>query len=315
MNTTGEPSNQSLVLNSDSQEIIERVPIPHTSKSRLVISLDSQVLSKIQTCGALAAYAHLESIEPLNYENDSLDIGLVMHEGTAEYYRNKNKTSTNQARAKAIAKIESSGASKPTLTAAQINMMIDSMSQYILKYETEPWAVVKDTNGNPLVEQTFSRTLFQDEDIEIQYVGITDLIVRASESSRNILPVDHKTFGSHYKPAVLSNQFSGYMWATNSANLIVNRIGVKSKLGSFERILVTRTPSLIDEWKRNAIRSVLGHLDDMQANDFRRNYEACTNYGGCRYARLCGADPTHRRYLKANEYKVVPPWNPLEARD
>jgi len=309
MNTTNEPSNQL------PESLSDRVPIPHTSKSRLVISLDSQVLSKIQTCGALAAYAHLDSIEPIDYENDSLDIGLVMHEGLAEFYRHKHNTPTNIAKSKAIAKIEVSSSAKPTLTASKINMMIDALSQYVLKYETEPWVVVKDTNGNPLVEQTFSKTLYQDEDIEIHYIGITDLIVRASEASKSIVPIDHKTYGSHYKPAILSNQFSGYMWATNSSNLIVNRVGVKSKLGSFERVLVTRTPAQTEEWKGNAIRSILSHLDDMQANDFRRNYEACTMYGGCRYLRLCAADPSHRRYLKANEYKIVPPWNPLEARD
>ena len=292
----------------------DQVPIPHTSVSRLVISLDSQVLSKIQTCGQQAAYNHLDNIEPINYENDSLDIGLTMHEGLAEYYRNKHLP-TNIASAKALAKVEVSAMGRPTLRGAQIRMMIDAVAQYIKKYDTESWVVVKDTNGNPLVEQTFSKTLYQDEDIQILYTGITDLIVRAHETSTNLMPVDHKTYGSHYKPAVLSNQFSGYMWATNSPSLIVNRVGVKSKLGSFERILVNRTPAMIEEWKGNAIRAVLAHLDDMQANNFRRNYEACTMYGGCRYLRLCNADPTHRKYLITNEYKVVPPWNPLEARD
>jgi len=308
MTTTSEPSNTS------PESLSLDVPVPHVSTSRLVISLDSQVLSKIQTCGQQAAYNHLENIEPIDYENDSLDIGLVMHEGLAEYYKHKNLP-TNIAQAKALARVETSAMSKPALNGAKIRMMIDAVSQYIRKYETESWIVVKDTNNNPLVEQTFSKTLYQDEDIQVLYTGITDLLVRAHEGSQAIMPVDHKTYGSHYKPAVLSNQFSGYMWATNSANLIVNRVGVKSKLGSFERILVARTPAMIEEWKQNAIRAVLSHLDDMQANNFRRNYEACTMYGGCRYLRLCNADPSHRKYLKANEYKVVPPWNPLEARD
>src|SRR6185436_10325861 len=136
-----------------------------------------------------------------------------------------------------------------------------------------------------------------------------------AENIKLIMPVDHKTYGSYYKTAVLSNQFSGYMWATNSPNLIVNRIGVRGKLGNFERVVVGRTELQIEEWKRNATRAILSHLDDLRNGDFRRNYEACQNYGGCRYLRLCAADPTHRKYLISTEYKVTPAWNPLEARD
>lgn len=284
-------------------------------KSKLTIALDSQILAKIQTCGQYAAYAHIDSIEPVEYAGESLELGLLMHEMLAEYYRYKDTDPTNIVMAKALAKGESFAASRPQINAKLINDCADAFGQYVRKYQAESWQVIRDSNNNPLVEQTFTKTLYEDEDLRILYIGITDLLVRPADGQSVMLPVDHKTFSGYYKAAVLSNQFSGYMWATNAKNLIVNRIGVRGKLGNFERIVVSRTPAQIEEWKRNAIRSVLAHLDDMHTGDFRRNYEACTMYGGCRYARLCGADPTHRKYIIETEYKYVTPWDPITARE
>ena len=297
------------------ENVSQSSPASIVPQAKLTIALDSQILAKIQTCGQYAAYAHINSIEPVEYAGESLEFGLLMHEMLAEYYRFKHAEPTNIVTAKALARGEAFAASRPAITRNMINGCADAFGQYVRKYVGESWEVVKDMNGNPLVEQTFTKTLFEDEDIRILYIGITDLIVKAASDQQVMLPVDHKTFGGYYKAAVLSNQFSGYIWATNAKNLIVNRIGVRGKLGNFERIVVSRTPAQIEEWKQNAIRSVLAHLDDMQSGNFRRNYEACTMYGGCRYARLCGADPTHRKYLIESEYKYVTPWDPISARD
>jgi len=307
MTNTTELSNQSRVSISEL--------VPDKDKAKLVISLDSQILSKIQTCGQQAAYAHINSIEPVDYTAEALEVGLLMHEMLAEYYRYKHAEPTNIVTAKALSRGEAFAATRPGITHPMMNECADAFGQYVRKYINETWEVIRDTNGNPLVEQTFTKTLFEDEDIKILYIGITDLIVKASSDQQIMLPVDHKTFGSYYKAAILSNQFSGYIWATNAKNLIVNRVGVRSKLGNFERVVVSRTPAQTEEWKRNAIRSVLAHLDDMFTGDFRRNYEACTMYGGCRFARLCGADPSHRKYLIESEYKYVEPWDPITARE
>lgn len=282
---------------------------------KLTIALDSQILAKIQTCGQYAAYAHIDSIEPVEYNGESLEMGLLMHEMLAEYYRNKGTEPGNIVAAKSIAKGESFAASRPAITHKMVNDACDAFGQYVRKYVAETWEVVRDMNGNPLVEQTFTKKLYEDEDIQVLYIGITDLIVKPASDQQVMLPVDHKTFGGYYKAAVLSNQFSGYIWACNAKNLIVNRIGVRGKAGNFERIVVSRTPAQLEEWKANAIRSILAHLDDMHSKNFRRNYEACTMYGGCRYARLCGADPSHRKYLIESEYKYVTPWDPITARE
>jgi len=285
------------------------------NRAKLTIALDSQILAKIQTCGQYAAYAHIDSIEPQEYNGESLEMGLLMHEMLAEYYRSKGTAPGNIVAAQALARGESFAASRPAIHHKMVNDAADAFGQYVRKYTAETWEVVRDMNGNPLVEQTFTKTLFEDEDIRVLYIGITDLIVKPASDQQVMLPVDHKTFGGYYKAAVLSNQFSGYMWACNAKNLIVNRIGVRGKAGNFERIVVSRTPAQLEEWKANAIRSILAHLDDMQSKNFRRNYEACTMYGGCRYARLCGADPSHRKYLIESEYKYVTPWDPISARD
>jgi hypothetical protein len=283
---------------------------PSTStngKEKLVISIDSQVLAGIQTCNQQAAYRFIDSIEPRDYSMESIQLGLVLHEAMAEHYSTFHKLPSNILRNNVATRMESYAAAKTMLSHSQVNALIDIYRQYQAKYITEDWVVERDTNDNPLVESTFAKTLYEDAEIHILYTGITDLVLRKPYQ----VPVDHKSFGTYFKPAIMSNQFHGYMWALNSRNLIINRIGVKSKTGTFERIVVTKPLSLIEEWKNDAIRDILRHLDMMHEGNFRRNREACGMYGGCRFINLCSAEPSHRSYLIANNYQVVPVWNPL----
>jgi hypothetical protein len=278
-----------------------------TQTDKLVISIDSQVLAGIQTCNQQAAYRFIDSIEPRDYGMESLELGLIIHEGLAEHYAHFHNTPANVLRGNVAARMEAYAAAKTSLSRTQVNACIDIYSAYTAKYITDNWVVARDTNNNPLVESTFAKTLYEDDEIHILYTGITDLVL----SSPYICPVDHKSWGSYFKPAIMSNQFHGYMWALNSKNLIINRIGVKGNTGKFERIVVTKSPEVIQEWKDDAVRDILRHLDMMHEGKFRRNREACGMYGGCRYITLCSAEPSHRKYLKEANYTVVPIWNPL----
>jgi hypothetical protein len=274
---------------------------------KLVISIDSQVLAAIQTCNQQAKYRFIDSIEPYDYESDSLEIGLVMHEGLAEHYEKMHLVPANILRQHVVARMEAYAGAKTSMTGSQINAIVDIYGQYAAKYTADDWQVARDTNNNPLVESTFAKTLYEDDEIHILYTGITDLVLKQPY----IVPVDHKTWGSYFKPALMSNQFHGYMWALNSRNLIINRIGVKGNTGKFERIVVSKPDEVIEEWKEDAIRDILRHLDQMHEGKFRRNREACGMYGGCRFIKLCSAQPSHRDYLIKTNYKMVPMWNPL----
>lgn len=305
--TPDEPSAKEST-DSETNSIFDSIPDPNPEQ-KLIISLDSRVLSKIQTCNQQAAYRFIDNIEPVEYDGESFALGLVMHEGLAEHYEHKHRLPYNLVKVQAMSRMESYAVAKTSLSRPQINSLIDIYNQYTKKYEDESWIVLKDSNGNPVVEKTFAKKLFENEYLIILYTGVTDLVVNPQPGV--ITPADHKTFGSYYKAAVNSNQFKGYMWALNSKSLIVNRIGVKSKAGTFERVAIHTYPELIEEWKRDAIEDVLNHLGQVNRKWFRRNREACTNYGGCPYLKLCMAEPNMRKYLIDAEYKRVPEWSPL----
>lgn len=292
---------------NESPELNQTIPDPNP-ENKLIISLDSQVLSKIQTCNQQAAYRFINNIEPVEYDNSSLDIGLVIHEGLAEHYEQKGKLPYDEVRLRAIARMEAYAPQKTELKTSDVNGVIDAYNQYATKYQYETWTVLKDSNNNPIVEKTFAKKLYEDDTLIILYTGVTDLVIN---NGAIITPVDHKSWGSYYPVAVMSNQFHGYIWALGAKNLIVNRVGVRKNTGKFDRVVVNKHPELIEEWKRDAIEDTLNHLGQINRKWFRRNREACTMYGGCRYLKLCNAQSEHRKYLIQAEYKSVPEWSPM----
>lgn len=282
--------------------------ILNPNETRPIIAVDSQVLSKIQSCNQRAAYRHLENIELIDKDEFSLEKGLVVHEGLAEFYTFKHNTPYNILRDKVIARAEAFAAGKTDLPQSEINNCIDALNGYTREYEHETFVPLF-VNDEPLVEKTFAIRLYEDEDMIILYTGVTDLIVRYNNY---VYPVDHKSYSSYFKAAVMSNQFHGYCYAAKAKNLIVNRIGLGSKLGKNERVIVSYTPAELEEWKTNTVFEITQHYRMMQTGWFRRNYEACEEYGGCSYKLLCNANPDNRESLKRINYRIVPEWSPLE---
>lgn len=276
---------------------------------RVILSLDSQILSKICACNQQAAYRHIDNIEPIDYNELSLHKGLLVHEMLAYHYKHKHEVPYNLLVSGAIGAGEAFAPKYETLTTPVVNECIDAYTQYAKEYQYENWKV-KFYNGEPLVEKTFSKVMYESPELVILYTGVTDLVIDASETVS--AKVDHKTFSSWYKAQTFTNQFYGYMWASGIRNLIVNRIGLGKKLGQFDRISISVTAEALEEWRTNAILRVMNHYQQMQDGIFMKNYgSACTDFGGCRYLRLCKANPEHRAYLIKTEYKKVPVWSPL----
>jgi len=276
--------------------------------TRVILSVDSQVLSKIQQCNQRAAYRHIDNIEKEDVENTALEKGLVVHEGMAEFYLFKHKVEFETLRSQTVSRMESFAAAKTSLSNADINECIDAMNGYMKEKQFDSWKVLFH-NDEPLVEKTFAKLLYQNEEVIILYTGVTDLVV---EFGNLHPPVDHKTYSSYYKAAVMSNQFHGYCWARNAPNLIVNRIGLGKKIGQNERVIVSYTPEELEEWKNNATFDILNHYSQMKAGWFRKNYEACEEYGGCTFKMLCNAKPSARPILIKVNYKQVPVWSPFD---
>jgi hypothetical protein len=283
---------------------------------KVIISLDSQVLSSMQTCPTYYAYRHVLNMKPRKIslaaiglptdqpkaerKSSSLALGLVAHDALKVHYeqiRAGNKPSDFLPLV--LSRIESSG-EENELTQKERQHIFQMYVEYVAKYENERFEVLA-------VEEFFQKLLYEDDNYIVYYTGITDLVVGIQDL---VMPYDHKTFSSYFKPHGLENQFQGYAWALGVSTICVNRIGLNAKLGTFERILFSYSPEQLEEWKTNVVLTIQDALVQQESGFYRKNYEACGNYGGCRYKRLCTADPNHRDYLIRNEYEEVEPWDP-----
>ena len=81
----------------------------------------------------------------------------------------------------------------------------------------------------------------------------------------------------------------------------------------FRADVITYTPEQLDEWKTNVLHTVDDIKSAEKRNYFRFNWgDACKNYGGCEYVKICGATPLIRPQIINNDYKRST-WNPLGA--
>jgi hypothetical protein len=74
--------------------------------------------------------------------------------------------------------------------------------------------------------------------------------------------------------------------------------------------IITYTADQLLEWRQN----IKATVDDIEIaekrNYFRRNWgDACNNYNGCEYAKICGSDPSVRERIIENDF-IVRVWDP-----
>ena len=136
---------------------------------------------------------------------------------------------------------------------------------------------------------------------------------------------DGRFFSSFHTSA----QMMGYVYCVEEtlgipiAGAMIHAVWVRS-IGSakprkvplpdhFRADVITYTPEQLDEWKRNTLFTVDDIKTAESRNYFRFDWDnACKNYGGCEYRKICGATPLIRQQIIANDFKRST-WNPLGA--
>jgi len=275
-------------------------------EGKTVLSVDSQVISAIQSCNQYAAYAHIHHLEPADGNSLPLEKGLILHEMLKYHYEHLFDTSMTAAakRQGAVEAGEQFMLKSTSITSSKIfTMLTEAFIGYATKYERESFDIIS-------VEKIFVKELYQDDEVVILLTGIIDLLV--NQTGYGLIPYDHKTFGSYFKPHGLENQFQGYCWATGQNSLIVNRIGLDKYLGQYERLTLYYPTSVLEEWRVNVIESVLEHYNQIQTKQFRKNYTSCGMYGRCKYRKLCSVTNVERQLIINSEFKEREPWDPLK---
>lgn len=291
-----------------------------------VLALDSQILNTYQLCARRCKYQFVDRLSPL-VKAVALDKGGLLHEVLKVHYLYLMKDFTRIRNLKSF-----DGRTLLDETANELSLVqvvrkhFDFVSmdsdlpldiceevwntyvQYEQYYRSDGWMPIA-------VEQSFSKVLFEDDDLIILYEGIIDWL-------DNTKIVDHKSSSRRGEPLALSNQFMGYAWAFGVHNVVINKIGFQKTLDAkdkFERYTKSYPADMIAEWRENTIQWALrlfyhlNHIEEME-KDF--NLTSCDKYGGCIYAGStadlgpCQTERQARSWKIQNKYKVGEVWSP-----
>lgn len=174
-----------------------------------------------------------------------------------------------------------------------------------------------DSLDQPMVEYTFSIPLPYRHPVTgnpLVYAGRFDMV---GVYTKQIVGLDEKTT-SQLGPTWaakwnLRGQFAGYVWAMRQFNLpaigmIVRGVSFLSKGFGHAESLQMRTEWQVETWKNQMYRTVERMLEAYASGWFDQVFaEACSNYGGCPFQKLCST-PNPESWTEAY---VVKKWNPL----
>lgn len=172
-------------------------------------------------------------------------------------------------------------------------------------------------DGRPAVEISFSMELSED----IILCGRLDRIVTYA-GQRYVM--DQKTTGSTIAPYFfdrfkLDNQMSLYTLAgqiilsSPVKGVLIDGAQIAVGFTRFERGFTYRTQEQLDEWLQVATEIIHRTRSYTALRTFPMNLTACTNYGGCPFAKICSASPSHREEIIWTEFKPKV-WDPIQRR-
>ena len=111
--------------------------------------------------------------------------------------------------------------------------------------------------------------------------------------------LDEKYFES-YSP---NNQVSQYSFIMNILDdepvkgVIIDAVQLGVSYSRFQRGLIPRTPSVLEEWFRDAVYYIRLNEKFLEANYWPQNDTACTKLGGCHFKEVCSKSPAIRLIL------------------
>ena len=295
--------------------------------SKRVLAADSQVLNTVMACGRKTKLEFTLNLRPLK-KAEALEKGDLMHRMLHPYYYGRIRDPRPHHLFMANDKFEQVehpyarfiGMPHKELvdTCSEIgklasfdmdlepeyrNECIKQFREYAFHFADDGWYALE-------VEQSFVRTLYEDEDLRIDYEGIVDLV---ADGPMGKIAVDHKTASRREVPSDLSNQFMGYCWALDLPRLIVNRIGFQKTVPAkerFQRIVMNYPEGRIAEWQYWAVYWLKVYAFYMENDVWPPNFTSCDKYSGCIFQPVCTRIPEAREFTMQTKYKVSEPWSP-----
>jgi hypothetical protein len=215
--------------------------------------------------------------------------------------------------------------------------------QYNLRWQAEPFSVLQDADGNPMVEISFAVPWFVyregkilplgEEGITVIYCGRIDLAVLWKN---RVVIIDHKTTSvlgnSFWDDQRISPQQLGYCWGFAKTTgrvpfeFVINAIRTKELplrqsptwwAESFHRDGDFVTEDKLHEWEGNTTSLIEEFFWHRERNHFPMKKKwCCGKYGRCGYYDVCNLLPLEQReeMLRSTNFQDNL-WTPLKSNN
>lgn len=318
---------------------IDTTKLPDLPLEDGVFFIDNSFLEWLTTCPRGCEYNRLRKRIPAA-DRPSLNFGTAIHAALEHRYRYHQANIPDLELEKAQAQIlEECFRQKPPPEDdfRNLNWAIEVNHKYNEHTSFEPFNLLLDNEGKPLVELSFALPLYVYEAsptkrIQIYYTGRIDL---PTMWDGQIIVGDHKTTSilgtTFFDDLRVSPQQVGYCWAFQKltgkkvSGFFINAIRVrpapaKPKGGfeawwaeSFQRHKEYLLPHTLEEWHTNVIALIDEFFWHYSRQFFPQKKKwCCGKYGRCQYYDVCDTPPNHRGLMLSSTLFTDNIWSPLK---
>lgn len=187
------------------------------------------------------------------------------------------------------------------------------LDDYIRKFLDDPFEVLQDAAGRPMVECTLEAVISDTPAAQITLFGTIDVILRNVQYD-TILVTDHKTTSSlgveFYKRIKPNHQYTGYILLVKEAlglaveGFLVNGIQVAKTKTAFARQFTHRDEADFAELRAALVAGVTEYLACKVTGIWPQSApNPCSMYGGCAYHSICEVNPVLREQVIKSLYR------------
>lgn len=281
-----------------------------TEKKRLIF--DSQILNSVQMCAARTDMYFEKNLRPPTPAMP-LETGDLFHKMMECYYKNLKEhgteiTYSNENFEKLLETCIEVGQEHSVTLSLQPSEVEEVIYHFTksCKFHRMDGIIVKD------VESAFIVPIYDGEDLAIYYSGKIDLI--ANLPNLGDVVIDHKTMRRNSDPEPLSNQFTGYSFATGIKTVVINKVGFQKTLKPEQRFVrpaIFYTEHLWEQWRADTIWWGRQYAFYLETGEWPRNRTSCDKFGGCLFMPICNAATEEARdWLMKTSYVVGEAWDP-----
>lgn len=257
-----------------------------------VVAISASSASTFQACPTAYHYSSELRLTPFNGD-EKMDKGSLGHAMLAHYYQLIKDGAAD------YGSIQDSIEEEGRIEAVKFDLNPDAIEQTITSVRGYIEARYGDSWEPVLIEQPFSKVLYDSETLQIIWEGRLDLGIKNRLLGDKFIPVDHKFGAKAYTPEPMNNQFLGTTWAFGADEFIVNLVGMQKKEQKYSRHPISYPKEVIEEWQQSTISTVIEMLQYEKQGYYPRRYNSCWK---CKFTGLCYSHPEAREYKMKVEF-------------